>query len=228
MNNLNGKKIIYAGDSIMAQDGKIYEYPSAKYNIDCLGKVCRGYPTILEETLKVVNLANVSVGGHGIRQQREIILNTDFTEAEIVVITIGCNDFSGSVPIGELPDAHTSEYDDTFMGNYCTVMDYIYSQNPTVKCVLMTPLHRDTHGRVNPGPVNDISTVNQSGHKLSDYADAVKSIGAFYSATVADMYAQSGINRFNMPQFTFDGVHPNDDGYRHISPVLIDALKKLF
>lgn len=228
VNALNGRKIIYAGDSIMAQDGKKYEYPSAKYNLDCIENICCGYPSLLEERLGVVNLENISVGGHGIRQQKEIILNTDFSKADIVVISLGCNDFSSSVPIGQIPETHILDYDDTFIGNYCTALDSVYKKNPKIKVVLMTPLHRDTFGRVNPGPVNDISTTNQCGNTLYDYALAIKKIGAFYSANVADMYADSGINRFNMQFFTFDGVHPNDEGYRFITPVLIDCLKKLF
>lgn len=227
-NKLSGKKVIFVGDSIMAQDGKTYEYPSAKYNIDSIGNTCVGYPSILKDRLGIVNINNIAVGGQGVKGQMEIALRTDFTHADIVIIALGTNDFSANIPIGTIPDTHLKEYPDTFIGNYCRMLDYIYSSRPTVKTVLMTPTHRNTFGRVNPGPVNDISTIGQNGHRLSDYAEAIKKIGAFYSSVVADMYSESGLNRYNLPLFTFDGVHPTDSGYNYIVKVLLKAMDNLF
>lgn len=222
---LTGKTVWYFGDSIMAQDGKSYAY-QAEQNKRELGKICRGYPTILRETFSIGADRNFAVGGQGVSAQRKIIEAQDFAGVDAVVIAMGVNDFSAGLPVGALPDSRDEVHDATFIGEYCAALDHIFKSNPRIKVVLMTPLHRNTLMRTSPGPQNTIDT-RINGHTLKDYADAVKMIGAFYACPVADLYAESGLNRFNLHLYTFEGVHPTDEGYERIAPVLIEAMKKL-
>lgn len=226
MNSLNNKNVFFIGDSIMAQDKKAFDYPDISYNHEKMGQICKAYPTLLEEQLGIRTVKNIAVGGHGIKAQKDILLKENLKATDIAVIGVGVNDFSGSVEIGELPETDNYEYKDTFIGHYCEMMDYIYKQNPRIKAVLMTPLHKDTrHRNVNR---HDISSVNERGYRICDYADAIKRIGAFYACPVADMYSKSGLNRFNLPLFTFEGTHPTNEGYEYVIKVLTDALNELY
>lgn len=228
MNHLKGKKIFFIGDSIMAQDGHEYDYQNILYNHDKLGEICRGYPTLIEEQTGMETVKNTAVGGHGINDQKSIVVNEDLSCVDITVIAVGINDFSRGTIIGDMPDTNTVTYDDTFIGAFCELMDYIYKQNPLMKVVLMTPMHKDTTHRKGDVPKHDISSVNKSGCKIFDYVEAIRKIGAFYSCPVADMYSESGFNRFNLPLLTFEGTHPTNEGYEYIIKVLIDTLNKLY
>lgn len=218
------KRVLFFGDSIMAQDKKPYEY-AAEYNKDALGKICKGWPSILEESFNI-ETENFAIGGHKIIDQKDIILSQDLSNADYIVIAVGVNDFSQGTPIGVIPDSQEKCHDETFIGRYCSALDYIFTQNPLVKVVLMTPLHRCTLNRTSPGPVNTIDSL-VNGNTLKDYADAIIQIGRFYACPVIDMYSVSGINRFNLELLTFEGVHPTDDGYKFSAWPIIDVFKKL-
>lgn len=217
------KQVYFFGDSIVAQDKKIYTYP-ADYNQNEIGTLCEGYPTILERLFDFETY-NFARGGQGISQQKEVILSKDFSGADLVIIGVGVNDFSAGKPIGQIPDSTEAKHDATFTGEYCTALDYIYQSNPLIKVILMTPLHRCTLHRKGNVPVNTIDT-RIHGNTLKDYAQAIIQIGAFYSCPVADLYGSSGMNRFNLRYLTFEGVHPTNAGYRFCSGPLVDAVKR--
>ncbi len=153
-------------------------------------------------------------------------MRQDFQGIDITVISVGVNDFSNGKRLGKLPISTATTHAHSFIGDYCTALDYIYRSNPQMKVLLMTPLHRNTLHRAGKGPVNTIDSV-VGGNVLKDFADAIKAIGSFYGCPVADMYAESGLNRFNLPKITFEGVHPTNEGYRFIAAPLIEAMKKL-
>ncbi len=217
-----GKNAIYFGDSIMAQDGKVYSYP-ADFNRDQLGGVCRGWPTLLNDRLGLVNAGNYAIGGHNVRNQRDVILETDISEADLIVIAVGVNDFSSGTPIGRLPESTVRSHDETFMGRYCAALDSIFQRKPLVRVLLMTPLHRNTLHRTGNVPINTIDS-RIAGQTLGDFAEAIRQIGAFYACPVADLYAEAGLNRFNLPLMTYEGVHPTDAGYEFTLPPILRAL----
>lgn len=219
-------KTIYLGDSIVAYDGKPYTCTN-EFGGPSSTEICRGYPTLLNERLGLVNIGNYAVGGHTILDQRNIILNLDFTEADLVIFSVGVNDFSKSVPIGKIPDMANPVFDDTFYGAYAQCLEHILKSNPKIKVILMTPLHRNTLHRNKNGATNISDTVI-NGNTLFDFADAIINLGRIYSCPVADMMSKSGLNKMNSKIFTFEGVHPNNDGYEFIIPTLINTVKSIF
>ncbi len=218
------KTVFFFGDSIMHRDKKVFDY-SAEYNKDELGKMCKGWPSILEEKFNF-SYSNFAVGGDKISDQKEIILTKDFSKVDLVVIAVGINDFSNGTPIGTIPNSQEILHEKTFIGDYCTALDHIFKSNPLIKVMLTTPLHRCTLNRTSVGPKNTIDA-KVNGNTLKDYADAIIEIGRFYSCYVVDMYSISGVNRFNLEYLTFEGVHPTNKGYEFTSPPLIDAFKKM-
>ncbi len=217
-------KTLYFGDSIMAADGKPYDY-AAEFDSSDLSKICRGYPTLLQEALGLENIGNFAVGGHRVFEQKEIILQTDFKPAQLAVFSVGVNDFNKGTVIGTLPKTNDRAYDtETFYGAYCKALDHIFKSNPKIKVVLMTPLHRDSTHRTGDVPKTAIDSV-VAGNRLIDFRNAILEIGQFYACPVADMYANAGLNRFNVREFTFEGVHPNNAGYAFIAGPLIQTIQ---
>lgn len=138
-------RVAFYGDSIMAQDKKLYEY-AAEYNKELIGTVCVGWPSILEQNFDIIT-TNFAVGGHKIKDQRDIILTQDFSGVDYILISVGVNDFSAGTPIGCIPNSQATKHDETFIGSFCTALDHIFNSNPLIKVVLMTPLHRCTLNR---------------------------------------------------------------------------------
>ncbi|MFH5184251.1 SGNH/GDSL hydrolase family protein [Paenibacillus sp. TAB 01] len=84
----------------------------------------------------------------------------------------------------------------------------------------MDPLQRDKDGY-------DIYRVNEAGHRLAEYAEAVREIGLAYALPVLDLYAVSGFHKLTLPVLTRDGLHPNEAGYRRIAGLAASFLQQL-
>lgn len=206
----------------MAYDAKPFTCDNDFGHSD-ITEVCAGYPTILQRELNIVNKGNFAVGGNTIFDQLPKILANDFIDIDLVVITLGCNDFCVGVPIGTLDD----DNEDTFYGAYSKAIKHIKSCNEQTKILLMTPIHRNTLHRTPPNRVNCSSTVI-NGKTLYDFAIAVKELAKMHSCEVVDMMNESGITIENAKHYTFEGVHPTNKGYEFITPTLIKKIKTIF
>ena len=224
MNSLANMEIkaLYFGDSIMAYDGKPFPCDN-EFCHDDINEVCVGYPTILQNELGIINKGNFAVGGNTILDQLPKILENNFQDTDLVVITIGCNDFSIGVPLGTVE----TEDENTFCGAYSKAIMHIKKCNPHAKIVLMTPIHRNTLHRKPPYRINCSSTVT-NGKTLYDFAEMVKKLGEKHDCFVVDMMNESGITMENTKDYTFEGVHPTNKGYRLITPPLIKEIKRIF
>jgi lysophospholipase L1-like esterase len=231
---LSGKNGYTFGDSIMAQDGLAFSThytQNAQYNLDKLSQICKGYQSWLRQKYGVT-ITDYAVGGQGIVAQLPIIKAQDYTNVDFVIISTGTNDYSGARTMGTLPTSADAVLDETtFIGAYCSALKYIKTQKPEAKIILMTPLHRDTKWRNDGQPdfsksATDIFTVNSKGLRLVDYRNAIIDIGELFSCVVCDMYANAGLNLYDLPTYTFEGVHPTNEGYAYIVPVLFRAFEK--
>lgn len=230
---LTDREIGYSfGDSLMAQDGKVFAYPNPQYNADEIGETCVGWQSYLRNYFGVT-ITNYAVGGQGIFQQKPIILAATYTGVDFVIISCGINDYSNNVPLGSYPTSQNPTFTSgRFIDDYCESIEYILSQNPNIKILLFTPCQRDTTWRNDGVPsfadaATDIYTANSQGLYVKDYAEAVRKIGEIYSCVVCDMYSDSGLNYLTLPEYTFEGVHPTNEGYKFTSRCLIEAFKKL-
>lgn len=231
---MSGKNGLSFGDSIMAADGKSFSMyaANAQYNTDKLSGTCVGYQSLLENHYNVT-ITDYAVSGEGIVQQLPKIKAANYTGIDFVIIACGTNDFSDGRAMGDLPTSKAQATSETtFAGTLCTAVKWIQTQNPTIKIILMTPLQRDTTWRNGGTPdaslyATDIYTQNNKGLYLKDYRDAIISVGEMYGCVVADMYSESGLNYLTLPAYTFEGVHPTNEGYEHIISVLYRAFEKL-
>ena len=126
------------------------------------------------------------------------------TEADIVTVWIGTNDFGNSKPLGAITDRDQS----TFYGCYKYICEYIAKNLPNASVLCITPLPRWDFKTTN---YDDLGrAINNSGNTLAEFADAVKSVAELFGYSVYDLYRESGINEWNMDKyFDSDKLHLN-------------------
>lgn len=135
---------------------------------------------------------------------------------DCVTIFAGVNDYRLDKPIG----VWGTDDINTYYGAYKSLIEHILTHNPTCRINLWTPLQRDKDGY-------DTIRLNDVGHRLVDYVDAVKVIGREYALPVLDLYAESGFNILTLDTFTNDRLHPNDAGHQRIAGMATAFLLRL-
>ena len=207
VNDNVGLKINFLGDSITQGVG-----------------TTKTYHQFLQEKFGVES-RNYGISGSTISNlstpmfSRALTMNAD---ADYVFVFGGTNDFNGGVPLGHLYTLSGSTKiatndTSTFYGALHTLCVNLINRFPDKKIVLMTPLHREHFG----GQPTEFQT-NAKGLYLTDYVNAIKEVGEWYSIPVLDLYATSGMNpnipihkeKFFSPT---DGLHPKAEGHEVIA-----------
>lgn len=200
----NINSAVINGDSIAHGNlttDTVVDHPFAEYACSLLG---------------IDIITNYAIGGEQISTygSAETILD-HITEmdgtADLVIISIGTNDYGHNVPMGE----GESESDtDTFYGALNALYTALMTKYPTKKIIVCTPTKR-----------SDKTGPNTVGKKLVDYRNAIIEMAAIYSIPVCDMWAISGLNpQFNSTQYYKDGLHPLQTGHYRMAVILKNTL----
>jgi lysophospholipase L1-like esterase len=130
----------------------------------------------------------------------------DTSNAAACTIMIGTNQGPGTSTLADITgNTDFNTYPNSFYGNIGFCIEYFFSKNINTRVYLITPPQR-TSGN------------------MKDVADALKSIGAYYSIPVIDVNACAGINPKNMSVLMPDGTHPNDSGHTIIGQFVANQL----
>ena len=207
VNTFAGLKINFLGDSITQGVG-----------------TTKTYLQFLQEKFGVES-RNYGISGSSISDLSTPMFSRALTmdeDADYVFVFGGTNDFNGGVSLGKLytlSDSTKIATDDTstFYGALHTLCVNLINRYPDKKIVLMTPIHREHFG----GQPTEFET-NAQGLYLTDYVNAIKEVGEWYSIPVLDLYATSGLNpnipihkeKFFSPT---DGLHPKAEGHEVIA-----------
>ena len=141
----------------------------------------------------------------------------DFNSVDIITIAYGTNDFKNGKSLEEVRNA--AQYS----------IETIQKKYPHIDIVLCIPVYRywiDDAGNF----VEDSSTKEINGVKLTDYIKLYKEIGKEYGLVVIDNYNGSGITVANRADcFTgTDTTHPNEIGRQMIAENMAKELCKYF
>lgn len=207
---LNGKKILFLGDSITegcgtSESEKTFcSIIAHKYGACCV---------------------NYGIGGTRIARQSkpsaEGSWDKDFcsrvsemqNEADAIVVFGGTNDYGhGDALIGSMYDRTP----DTFYGALHTLYSSLIEKYIGASIIVITPLHR----------INENSPHRETeARPLSFFVKIIREVAEYYSLPVLDLYATSGLQP-EVPvikeKYVPDGLHPNDAG--HI--ILADKIGK--
>ena len=140
---------------------------------------------------------------------------------DFITIALGTNDYGHSCPIGNITDDPSSQTTEsyTFIGCYKKLIEYLSKKYPKTSIILFTPFQR----RGGNG-------ANTAGYKLSDYANAIREIGSYYSLDVCDLYSKSGLSIGTLVDntelfYTLDGLHLVPNAGEIILPKIIESLE---
>ena len=198
---LNGLKVNFLGDSITAGVGA-----SSGDKI---------FYALLKENANLSVARNYGIGGSRIAcHQNPVGRGFGFSErffemsddADIVVVFGGTNDYGHSeVDIGKFEDRKPN----SFYGACHYLFSNLIKKYIGKPIVIMTPLHRITENRI-----------NSKGGILKDYVNIIRDVAEYYSLSVLDLYATSGIQpeiSEIKEKYMPDGLHPNDAGHAVIA-----------
>lgn len=178
----------------------------------------------------VEDVVNLGVGGrcladNGVEGQT-FMCSDDFlatvpTDADLITILGGTNDWAQSIPIGE----KTSTDVTTYCGALNHIIDYICTNIPAAHFVIITPpfgMFPDRGGWTDTTGVQNLNDDN-----LMDFALAAAAVAEYRGIPCAKVGQQVGWNAKNAATFlSYDGayLHPNQDGGDRMASVLINYL----
>jgi lysophospholipase L1-like esterase len=139
------------------------------------------------------------------------------TDADIITVFAGTNDFEFNVAPGTVDSTNTAET----CGALKALLEFLIATCPNAKIGVITPLQRW-------GYTSGIATMtNTIPLDLVNYVDLIKTVSGNYGIPVLDLYRVSGINRFNTATWLRDGLHPNKAGMQKIGYLIGNFIKSL-
>jgi len=152
------------------------------------------------------NLTNVGAGGAQIGAMIANQIPLIPTDADLVTLEAGINDFPTSLPLGTLGDADAA----TFYGALQVAANDIATRAPNAVIVFLTPFSGG------PGPDGALAAhiatrthlaTNPTGTALWQWQKAVRDVAARTGWPVVDVGRDSGINYWTVGEYTYDGLH---------------------
>lgn len=140
-------------------------------------------------------------------------------DADFTFVFGGTNDFGhGDAKLGKMGDVDPY----TFYGAFEEVVAYLAENFPKERVCFILPLPRNDQ----ESPYGD-GTKAKPMYPLSTYIKAEKNILAKYGFDYLDFTKELPVPKHNKgDEFTVDGLHPNNNGYRMIANKLISYLVK--
>lgn len=165
-------------------------------------------------------LSNYAIGGTGYvmkgsdgtkQNAKELIQTINLTNAKIVTLAYGINDYKGNQDLGSIDD--DIESSNTFIANMRYVIEYIINKNPYCKIYVLTPLNAKGYS----GELGDYNTnyainhPNSNGKTLDDFVKEMINVCEYYGIQYINLTKNSIVNRKNIETVLPDGVHPTQE-----------------
>lgn len=150
------------------------------------------------------------------------------TNSDVIVILIGTNNWRGEGggaynALGQLGDDNSGSTK-TFYGYLDQICKYI-SDNSEARVIWATPPQR-YNSADQSSPTNSLGeALNNENHTLKQFCDAIKEVAALYGMKAIDLNDSLGWNKYNVADFTSDGLHPSATKCYRITEVICGALK---
>lgn len=145
------------------------------------------------------------------------------TNAELITVFAGANDFLNPFVMGQLGDAETV----SLIGAIESTIKKLIAKFPTKTIAVFTPI-----------PYGDtLNPTNQSGYTQLQISDAIINVCNHYSIPVLDLQRNSGLFPWNTTSNDYyfkaigtpsgDCLHPNDAGHMLLADKILSFLEKL-
>lgn len=208
--HLNGKKIVFYGDSVTAQNK---------------------FPVIVKEYYGI-NAINMGVGGSTIFYRSNSDMSSDTrinnipSDADIVMIMGGTNDW-GKIQI-EDELIYSNGFDRTkFKGAIAYIVQHIQAQCPNAKIIWCTTIGGQNETRATSSPtIQYLPQKDMFGQSGYTFRNAEIEVCNILGIEVCDTWS-CGINGNNAYIMIGDTVHPTDAGAKLIANYIIGYLKSV-
>ena len=203
-----GKKICAYGDSVTEQN-KWQSFVSSYFNCSFYNRGVGG------TTVTQVNSSTNHMSA-------DVRIETIPTDSDVVLVFGGHNDWSSaSINIGDIKTDALSE-SVSFKSAFALMLKKIQTRCPNAKIITMTPVG----GRTEEASTNQDKQFYIRDLCMTDFANAVKEVSAYYGIPCIDINANSGINTLNHTTYIADVIHPNLEGGKLIANEVINGLKR--
>lgn len=207
-------------------DGIVYGLGASSINETSL-------PALLQSKYgyKVYNhaLSDATVGVYGNDNLKAKSLITQvqnaqqLNNADYAIIFASSNDYRGGI------SAIGSDYqkdDITYKGALNIAIEKLLAANPKIKILLVSPLFR---GSISPGDGNNSDDTMISDKYLAVFASAVTEIAVYNHIPCADLFNESGINKYTSATYlASNGIHLSDEGSILICDKINDAMCRYY
>lgn len=180
-------------------------------------------------TLLGANLTNLGVGSCAVSSAGDAAAKPHMvdqvasipTDAALVTVEGGVNDFLLSVPLGVRGDW---KIETSFYGAVDALLAAIYNRVPNADVAWLTPYTHLTY----PGLSGNWYSPNNAGNWMGDFWAAIRFVCGYYSTPVIEVGAEAGVGGRNAAKYFSDGLlHINALGGQrvasYIAPRLIEA-----
>lgn len=141
----------------------------------------------------------------------------DFTQAEILFIEHGINDYSAGRPVDN-PDNPKDVF--TYAGALRYSIEKLQEAYPKLQIVLVTPVYCYFQDRGMDSEQADF------GHGvLEAYVEAERQVAEEYGLPCIDNFANLGVNRDTIDEYAVDGIHLNEKGRALLANALAEYVK---
>lgn len=190
-----------------------------------------GYEELLKNHLEIGEIHNHAISSSGISKSTpnnlvELLENDNniHRNADLIVLWHGTNDWFWGAPLGDIESEDTT----TFYGAVKHSIELLRKNCPEAIVLYLTPIFRYEIPNQCSVKKEGYVNCNARGLTLKDYYDAIVEMSVVYGFNVVDMRRQTNFHMHNAEKYLEDFVHPNAEGYKVISKVLVKAISDNF
>ncbi len=179
-------------------------------------RVTAGYMTRVVEKLPNISYTNQGHNGWTAEKIAANIEKLGLEKADVYSIFLGTNDWWQGRPVGSLMDYLQNTGNATVYGSFRLIINKLRSLNPEAKIILITPMQRVDFVYINDYNNNAWGSYrDKNGQSLSQFADAVKSIGQTENIEVIDLFNEPKLRIENLVKYKMVRVNPPTNEYKN-------------
>lgn len=173
------------------------------------------YQKYVKEACELASVKTLAEPGITLHIMDDKVTKELLKDIDVVTVFAGVNDFGDNRPLGSIQD---STLMDTFYSDMKAVIENIEKIKPEIEIIFITTpyIGKDGYGFLE----------NNVGSTLEDYTKAMSEVCALYDVPVVDLYANSGINKDNLLDYSDDSIHPNEAGIEVIGKMIGEFMNR--
>jgi len=165
-------------------------------------RITKGYMTRVVEKMPHIHYVNSGYNGWTSGGIADKIETLNLEKADLYSVFLGTNDWWQGRPIGTLDDYKNNTGSSTLFGAYRIILNKLRTLNKSARIILITPMQRSDFVYLADMKNNAYGSYKEkNGQSLSEFADAIRSLGKFEQIDVIDLYNESGMTLENMVKF---------------------------